>query len=86
MRIKAFNRHLLYVNATKVLLIKILDITRRVFKCNKNRSFIPNSRVRARIHVRPSRESLAARERGSVRESPTAEIWKYVEDAVRAQK
>lgn len=48
--------------------------------------------MRARTHVRPSRESLAAGEGGESgegareRKSPTAEIWKYMEDAVRAQK
>lgn len=63
---KFSSRHLLYVNTRKVLLIKILGIARRVFKCNKNRSFIPNSRVHARIYVRPSCESLVAGERRSL--------------------
>lgn len=69
-RIKAFSRHLIYV--MKMLLIKILSIGRSIFKYDRDRSFISNSRAHVRVDIRPSRESLAMREKGSV-----VCVWKH---------
>lgn len=74
-RIEAFNGHLLYVKRDeRVLLIKILGITRWVFKCNKN-PLVYSELTHAFIHVRPSCEPLAAREK--------EEVWRQREKARR---